>query len=178
MPMHSARFLSFSRTASSLRLSVAVASAKDHGIARRANAILLAGRRQNCQEISDFLYLGRDRYHSGLGIKNLFCKMVGCPCFRRLKGSSRMTRAPGVALCRWLEAALSVARLDRDQRPMSAAECGLNYFPFLGCPSNFWARLGFEYRKASPCQRALAQRKNRPLSSHFYERLMREFASR
>lgn len=37
---------------------------EDHGIARRANAILLLDDGKSCQEISDFLYLDDDTIRS------------------------------------------------------------------------------------------------------------------
>lgn len=72
MPMIRPGFLS---SADRLELEACVrCQREDHGIARRANAILLLDDGESCARIAKFLYL--DDIPSGAGIKP-FCKMVG-----------------------------------------------------------------------------------------------------
>ena len=115
---------------------------EDHGIARRANAILLLDDGKSCQEISDFLYLDDDTIRGWH--KTYLQDGWDALAFDGWKGGqSRMTQAQEVALRAWLEARF--CRSTVEIRAHVAAECGLNY-SHSGC-IKLLARLGFEYRK-------------------------------
>jgi transposase len=86
---------------------------EDHGIARRANAILLLDDGKSCQAISEFLYLDDDTIRG---------------CYKTYRedgwnalalndwkgGHSQMKQAEEAALCAWLEERLSLHGRDPD----------------------------------------------------------------
>ena len=93
---------------------------EDHGIARRANAILLLDDGKSCQEISDFLYLDDDTIRGWH--KTYLQDGWDALAFDGWKGGqSRMTQAQEVALCAWLEARF--CRSTVEIRAHVAAEC-------------------------------------------------------
>jgi transposase len=140
MPMIRPGFLS---SADRIELEACVRRQReDHGIARRANAILLLDDGKSCQEISDFLYLDDDTIRGWH--KTYLQDGWDALAFDGWKGGqSRMTQAQEVALRAWLEARF--CRSTVEIRAHVAAECGLNY-SHSGC-IKLLARLGFEYRK-------------------------------
>jgi len=115
---------------------------EDHGIARRANAILLLDDGESCARIAKFLYLDDDTIRGWY--KSYRQDGWDALAFDGWKGGqSRMKQAQEVALCAWLEARF--CRSTVEIRAHVAAECGLNYSN-SGC-IKLLARLGFEYRK-------------------------------
>ena len=115
---------------------------EDHGIARRANAILLLDDGESCARIAKFLYLDDDTIRGWY--KSYRQDGWDALAFDGWKGGqSRMKQAQEVALCTWLEARF--CRSTVEIRAHVAAECGLNYSN-SGC-IKLLARLGFEYRK-------------------------------
>ncbi len=141
---------------------------EDHGIARRANAILLLDDGKSCQEISDFLYLDDDTIRGWH--KSYLQDGWDALAFDGWKGGqSRMTQAQEVALCAWLEARFCRSTVEIGAHV--AAECGLNY-SHSGC-IKFLARLGFEYRKPKSLPRVASAQMQAAFIA-FYERLMRE----
>jgi len=115
---------------------------EDHGIARRANAILLLDDGESCAWIAKFLYLDDDTIRGWY--KSYRQDGWDALAFDGWKGGqSRMKQAQEVALCAWLEARF--CRSTVEIRAHVAAECGLNYSN-SGC-IKLLARLGFEYRK-------------------------------
>ena len=115
---------------------------EDHGVARRANAILLLDDGKSCAVIAEFLYLDDDtvrtwhkHYLSG-GLDRL-------TTFDWKGGLTFLSKAQKVALCDWLE-----AHFIRDTRPIIAfvkAEFSVQY-SHSGC-LKLLHRLGFEYKK-------------------------------
>jgi len=115
---------------------------EDHGVARRANAILLLDDGKSCAVIAEFLYLDDDtvrnwhkQYQSG-GLDRL-------TTFDWKGGLTFLNRAQQARLCDWLE-----ARLCRDTRPVRThieAEYGVRY-SHSGC-LKLLHRMGFEYKK-------------------------------
>ncbi|MDD9746954.1 MULTISPECIES: IS630 family transposase [Marinovum] len=166
MPMIRPGFLS---SADRLELEACVRRQReDHGIARRANAILLLDDGKSCQQISDFLYLDDDTIRGWH--KTYLQDGWDALAFDGWKGGqSRMTQAQQVALCAWLEARF--CRSTVEIRAHVAAECGLNY-SHSGC-IKLLARLGFEYRKPKPLPRAASAEKQTAFIA-LYEKLMRE----
>jgi len=115
---------------------------EDHGVARRANAILLLDDGLSCVQIGTVLYLDDDtvrnwhkRYLSG-GLDEL-------TMFDWKGGLSLLNKAQQGQLCDWLE-----GRLCRDTREIRAhieASSGVRY-SHSGC-LKLLHRLGFEYKK-------------------------------
>jgi transposase len=115
---------------------------EDHGVARRANAILLLDDGKSCAVIAEFLYLDDDtvrnwhkHYQSG-GLDRL-------TTFDWKGGLTFLNTAQKTALCDWLN-----AHFIRDTRPIIAyikAEFGVQY-SHSGC-LKLLHRMGFEYRK-------------------------------
>ena len=141
---------------------------EDHGIARRANAILLLDDGESCARIAKFLYLDDDTIRGWY--KSYRQDGWDALAFDGWKGSqSRMTQAQEAALCAWLEARF--CRSTVEIRAHVSAECGLNY-SHSGC-IKLLARLGFEYRKPKPLPRVASAEKQTAFIA-FYERLMRE----
>jgi transposase len=76
---------------------------EDHGIARRANAILLLDDGESCARIAKFLYLDDDTIRGWY--KSYLQDGWDALAFDGWKGGrSRMKQAQEVALCAWLEA--------------------------------------------------------------------------
>ena len=115
---------------------------EDHGIARRANALLLLDDGKSCVEIAQVLYLDDDTVRGWH--KQYLSEGWDAVAYDGWKGGqSRMKQAQEVALCAWLQARF--CRSTVEIRAHVAAECGLNY-SHSGC-IKLLARLGFEYRK-------------------------------
>ena len=115
---------------------------EDHGIARRANAILLLDDGESCAQIAKFLYLDDDTIRGWY--KTYRQDGWDALALDGWKGGhSRMTPSQATALCAWLEARF--CRSTVEIRAHVAAEFGLKY-SHSGC-IKLLARLGFEYRK-------------------------------
>ena len=141
---------------------------EDHGIARRANAILLLDDGKSCQAIAEFLYLDDDTirgWHTTY--QNGGWDALSTDGWKG--GQSRMTSSQATALCAWLEARF--CRSTVEIRAHIAAEFGLKY-SHSGC-IKLLARLGFEYRKPKPLPRVASAEKQAAFIA-LYERLMRE----
>ena len=97
---------------------------EDHGVARRANALLLLDDGKSCVEIAQVLYLD-DATVRGWH-KQYVAEGWDAVDYDGWKGGqSRMPVAQQVALCAWLED--SFCRSTVEIRAHVAAECGLNY---------------------------------------------------
>jgi transposase len=160
---------SFFSSTERLELEACVRSQReDHGIARRANAILLLDDGKSCQAIAELLYLDDDtirgwynRYRIG-GWEALAVD-------RWKGGQSRMTTAQEAALCTWLEGRF--CRSTVETRYHIASEFGLEY-SHSGC-IKFLARLGFEYRKPKALPRAVPAEKQEEFIA-LYTRLLKD----
>lgn len=139
---------------------------EDHGIARRANAILLLDDGKSCQEIAEFLYLDDDTIR---GWHKTWQRdgWDGVALDGWKGGPSRMASAQEAALCAWLEARF--CRSTAQIRAHIAAEFGLRY-AHSGC-IKLLARLGFEYRKPKPLPQVAPAEKQEEFIA-LYERLM------
>ena len=113
---------------------------EDHGIARRANAILLLDDGKSCQEIAEFLYLDDDTIRG-------WYKTYRDDGWEPLAlngwkgGHSQMTEAQESTLCAWL--GQRFCRSTVEIRAHISAEFDLEY-SHSGC-IKLLARLGFEY---------------------------------
>ena len=133
----------FLSPAQRLELEALVRSPReDHGIARRANAILLLDDGKSCAEIGEFLYLDDDtvrtwykHYQQG-GVDLL-------TLFDWKGGYSRMSVVQEETLCAWLE--VRFCRSTDEIRYFMLSEFGLSYSR-SGC-IKLLGRLGFEYKK-------------------------------
>lgn len=155
-----------------LELEACVRSQReDHGIARRANAILLLDDGESCLQIARFLYLDDDTIRG----RHKTYQQGGWDAVSvdAWKGSaSRMTPAQEVALCTWLE-----QRFCRSTAPIRAyiaTEFGLEY-SHSGC-IKLLARLGFEYRRPKPLPK-VASAEAQAGFIELYERLMTELGA-
>lgn len=118
---------------------------EDHGIARRANAILLLDDGKSCHAIAEFLYLDDDTIRGWY--KTYREAGWDALSFDGWKGGqSRMTADQEAALCDWLK-----DRFCRSTVEMAhiSEKFGLHY-SHSGC-IKLLARLGFEYRKPKGC---------------------------
>ena len=144
---------------------------EDHGIARRANALLLLDDGKSCAQIAKFLYLDDDTVR---GWHKTY-QRDGWEALTRddWQGSqSRMTAAQEAELSAWLEGRFcgSTAPV----RAYIAAKFGLQYSQ-SGC-IKLLARLGFEYRKPKPLPKVASAEKQAEFIA-LYERLMRELSA-
>lgn len=139
---------------------------EDHGIARRANAILLLDDGESCAQIAKFLYLDDDTIRG-------WYKAYRRDGWEALAldgwqgGQSRMTAAQEAALCDWLEARF--CRSTAEIRAHIVAVIGLRY-SHSGC-IKLLARLGFECRKPKPMPQVAPTRKQEEFIA-LYDRLM------
>ncbi len=144
---------------------------EDHGVARRANAILLLDDGESYPRISKLLYLDDDTIRS-------WYKTYRQDGWDALSingwkgGQSRMTQAQEAALCDWLEARF--CRSTAEIRVHISAEFGLHY-SHSGC-IKLLARLGFEYRKPKPLPRVAPTERQEEFIA-LYARLMKELSA-
>lgn len=115
---------------------------EEHGIARRANALLLLDEGKSCTQIAEVLYIDDDtvrqwhkQYLEGGWDFVVVNDWKG--------GQSRMSEAQETALCEWLEG--RICRSAVEIRAHIKAEFGIEY-SHSGC-IKMLTRLGFEYRK-------------------------------
>lgn len=144
---------------------------EDHGVARRANAILLLDDGKSCSLIAEFLYLDDDTIRG-------WYKAYRRDGWEGLssdgwKGSqSRMSTAQEAELCDWLD-----GRFCRSTVEILAhirKEFGLEY-SHSGC-IKLLARLGFEYRKPKGLPRVAPVEKQAEFIE-MYERLLNELGA-
>ena len=143
---------------------------EDHGIARRANALLLLDDGKSCQEIAEFLYLDDDTIRGWYTVY----QRDGWDALARddwQGGRSRMTATQEAELCEWLEGPF--CRSTAPIRAHIAAGFGLQY-SHSGC-IKLLARLGFEYRKPKPVPKVASAEKQAEFIA-LYERLMNELS--
>jgi transposase len=139
---------------------------EDHGIARRANAILLLDDGESCSQIARFLYLDDDTVRGWYKVyRRDGWEVLALDGWQG--GQSRMTAAQEAALCAWLEGHFcrSTAAVVAHIR----AEFGLHY-SHSGC-IKLLARLGFEYRKPKALPRVAAPEQQEAFMA-LYEQLM------
>lgn len=139
---------------------------EDHGVARRANAILLLDDGKSCVEIAEFLYLDDDtvrtwhRHYLSGGLDRL-------TTFDWKGGLSFLNAARKTQLCNWLE-----ANFIRDTRPVITwmmAEFSVQY-SHSGC-LKLLHRLRFEYRKPKALPRVADEGEQQQFID-IYEELM------
>jgi len=115
---------------------------EDHGVARRANALLLLDDGKSCVEIAQVLYLDDDTVRGWH--KQYLAGGWNAVAYDGWKGGqSRLSVAQQVALCAWLEERF--CRSTVEIRAYVTAQFNLEY-SHSGCVK-LLARLGFEYRK-------------------------------
>jgi transposase len=115
---------------------------EDHGIARRANALLLLDDGKSCVEVAQVLYLDDDTVRGWH--KQYLAEGWDAVAYDGWKGGqSRMTVVQEAALCVWLEERF--CRSTVEIRAYVTAQFDLRY-SHSGCVK-LLARLGFEYRK-------------------------------
>ena len=115
---------------------------EDHGVARRANALLLLDDGKSCVEIAQVLYLDDDTVRGWH--KQYLAEGWDAVAYDGWKGGqSRLSVAQQVALCAWLEERF--CRSTVEIRAYVTEQFDLEY-SHSGCVK-LLARLGFEYRK-------------------------------
>ena len=115
---------------------------EDHGVARRANALLLLDDGKSCVKIAQVLYLDDDTVRGWH--KQYVAEGWDAVAYDGWKGGqSRMPVAQQVVLCAWLEDRF--CRSTVEIRTYVTAQFDLKY-SHSGC-IKLLARLGFEYRK-------------------------------
>ena len=141
---------------------------EDHGIARRAKAILPLDDGKSCVRITKFFYLDDDIMR---GCYKTFVQ-VGWDALALdgwKGGQSRMTPAQEAGGCPWLEERFCRSKVEITAH--GAAVFGLDYSN-SGC-IKLPARLGFEYRKPQPLPRVSSAQKQAAFIA-LYVRLMNE----
>jgi transposase len=136
-------------------LEVCVRSQReDHGVARRANAILLLDDGKSCQVIAEFLYLDDDTIRGWYKTyREAGWDALSIDGWKG--GVSRLTAIQEAELCDWLD-----GRFCRSTAPIRARiskEFDLHY-SHSGC-IKLLARLGFEYRKPKGLPRVASAEK-------------------
>ena len=115
---------------------------EDHGVARRANALLLLDDGKSCVEIAQVLYLDDDTVRGWH--KQYLSEGWDAVAYDGWKGGqSRLSVAQKAALCAWLEERF--CRSTVEVRSYITAQFDLRY-SHSGCVK-LLARQGFEYRK-------------------------------
>jgi|TARA_R110002051_G_scaffold323813_2_gene418667 transposase len=139
---------------------------EDHGIARRANAILLLDDGKSCQTIAEFLYLDDDTIRG-------WYKTYRAAGWDALAidgwkgGQSRMTSAQEAELCVWLDERF--CRSTAEIRAHISGQFSLHY-SHSGC-IKLLSRLGYEYRKPKGLPRVASVEKQAEFID-MYERLL------
>jgi transposase len=162
----------FLSSAERLELEVCVRSQREnHGIARRANAILLLDDGKSCQVIAEFLYLDDDTIRGWH--KTYRESGWDALAFDGWKGGqSRMSADQEATLCGWLNDRF--CRSTVEIRAHISKEFGLRY-SHSGC-IKLLARLGFEYRKPKALPRVASTEKQANFIT-MYQRLMTELGA-
>lgn len=140
---------------------------EDHGIARRANALLLLDDGESCAQIAKFLYLDDDTIRGWYkSYRRGGWDFVSVDGWKG--GQSHMSQAQEAALCTWLEDRF--CRSTVEIRAYISSEFGLTYSR-SGC-IKLLARLGFEYRKPRPLPRVAPAEEQADFIA-LYEELMK-----
>ena len=141
---------------------------EDHGIARRANAILLLDDGLSCAQIGRFLYLDDDTIRVWYkSYRESGWEALAVDAWKG--GQSRMTVKQERSLCSWLDDRF--CRSTVEIRAYISAEFGLDY-SHSGC-LKLLSRLGFEYRKPKALLRVASVEQQSAFMA-LYEKLMRE----
>ena len=141
---------------------------EDHGISRRANAILLLDDGKSCQMIAEFLYLDDDTVRGWYKtFRENGWESLAVDGWKG--GHSRMTAGQETALCDWPDGRF--CRSTVEIRASISAEFGLEY-SHSGC-LKVLSRLGFEYRKPKALPR-VASVESQAAFIALYEKLMRD----
>ena len=139
---------------------------EDHGVARRANAILLLDDGESCVQIAKFLYLDDDTIRGWYKTyREAGWDALSIDGWKG--GQARMTSVQEAELCAWLD-----GRFCRSVAPIIAhiaAQYGLEY-SHSGC-LKLLARLGFEYRKPKGLPRVAPAEKQAEFIA-LYEQLL------
>lgn len=139
---------------------------EDHGIARRANAILLLDKGKNCAEIAEFLYLDDNTIRSWYkDYQEAGWEALSLDGWQG--GKSRITLDQEAGLCTWLEGRF--CRSAGEIRAYIKSKFGPSY-SHSGC-LKLLRRLGFEYRKPKALPRVADETKQAGFIE-FYEALM------
>ena len=144
---------------------------EDHGIARRANAILLLDDGESCAQIAKFLYLDDDTIRGWLRTyQEGGWDALSTDGWKG--GYSRMTSAQETKLCLWLDGRF--CRSTAEIRAHISARYGLDY-SHSGC-IKLLSRLGYEYRKPKGLPRVASVEKQADFID-MYERLLNELGT-
>ena len=147
-------------------LSCVKGQREDHGVARRANALLLLDDGMSCAQIAKVLFLDDDTVRSWH--KQYLAEDWEAVAYDGWKGGqSRMTIAQEAALCEWLEERF--CRSTSQIRAYMGAKFNIHY-SHSGC-IKLLARLGFEYRKPKALPRVANVEKQAAFIA-FYENLL------
>ena len=139
---------------------------EDHGVARRANALLLLDDGKSCVEIAQVLYLDDDTVRGWR--KQYLAEGWDAVAYDGWKGGqSRLAVAQQVVLCAWLEDRF--CRSTVEIRAYVTAQFDLRY-SHSGCVK-LLARPGFEYRKPKALPRVSDVEKQAAFIA-FYENLL------
>jgi transposase len=139
---------------------------EEHGIARRANAILLLDDGESCTQIARFLYLDDDTIRGWYkNYRRDGWEDLALDGWRG--GQSRMTVDQEVELCTWLEGRF--CRSAGEIRAHITAEFSLQY-SHSGC-LKLLRRLGFEYRRPKALPHVADEARQREFIA-LYENLM------
>ena len=139
---------------------------EDHGVARRANAILLPDDGKSCQGIAEFPYLDDDTIRDWHKIwRESGWEALAVDGWKG--GQSGTTPDQDAALCTWPEGRF--CRSTVEIRSHIASGFGLDY-PHSGC-IRLLARLGFEYCKPRPLPKVASAERQASLIA-LYEPLM------
>ena len=144
---------------------------EDHGVARRANAILLLDDGESCMQIAKFLFLDDDTIRS-------WCKIYREGGWDAVSvdgwkgGQSRLTAAQEGQLCDWLDGRLCRSTVEIISH--ISKEFSL-YYSHSGC-LKILARLGFEYRKPKALPQVASAEKQVSFIE-MYHRLMTELGA-
>ena len=139
---------------------------EEHGIARRANAILLLDDGESCTQIARFLYLDDDTIRGWYqSYRRDGWEGLALDGWRG--GQSRITADQEAELCTWLEGRF--CRSAGEIRAHITAEFSLLY-SHSGC-LKLLRRLGFEYRRPKALPHVADEARQREFIA-FYENLM------
>jgi len=153
-------------------LEVCVRSQReDHGVARRANAILLLDDGKSFQVIAEFLYLDDDTIRGWYKTyREAGWDALSIDGWKG--GTSRLSATQEAELCDWLDGRF--CRSTIEIRARISKEFDLHY-SHSGC-IKLLARLGFEYRKPKGLPRVASAEKQAEFIA-MYERLLNELGA-
>ena len=144
---------------------------EDHGIARRANAVLLLDDGESCAQIAKFLYLDDDTIRGWYkAYRRDGWEVLALDGWQG--GASRLTADQEVALSDWLEGRFCRSAIEI--RAYIKAKFGVSYSHSGSL--KLLRRLGFEYRKPSALPR-VADEAAQVSFIAFYENLMNNLSA-